>query len=150
MMYDPATDPAVINGIQEAYGFRRGDTVKHTNPYGMTFGPHTVIGFVQEPGATSLPENTVYIDSDSPWYPVKPSSLRKICGGQNQRENEQVYYSIEDGLENQIDKAETESEAISKCIASPNAKEVFAFRVIGEEFELIGCVFRKEEENKDE
>lgn len=63
---------------------------------------------------------------------------------------EKVANSIEDGLENQIDKAETESEAISKCIASPNAKEVFAFRVIGEEFELIGCVFRKEEENKDE
>lgn len=81
MMYDPATDPAVINGIQEAYGFRRGDTVEYTNPYGLTFGPHTVIGFVQEPGATSLPENTVYIDSDSLWYPVKPSCLRKIETG---------------------------------------------------------------------
>ena len=81
MMYDPATDPAVINGIQEAYGFRRGDTVESTTPYGLTFGPHTVIGFVQEPGATSLPENTVYIDSDSPWYPVKPSCLRKIETG---------------------------------------------------------------------
>lgn len=37
-MYNPAEDPAVVNGIQEAYGFRRGDVVEYTNPYGLTFG----------------------------------------------------------------------------------------------------------------
>lgn len=77
-MYNPAEDPAVINGIQEAYGFSRGDVVEYTNPNGLTFGPHVVVGFVQEPGKTALPNNTVYIDSDSPWYPVKPSSLMRI------------------------------------------------------------------------
>nr|DAM37335.1 MAG TPA: hypothetical protein [Caudoviricetes sp.] len=75
--YDPAGDPDVINGVQEAYGFRIGDLVDYTNPNGLTFGPHKVVGFVQNPDPAFLPDNTVYIDSDSPWYPVKPSSLRK-------------------------------------------------------------------------
>lgn len=77
-MYNPASDPVVINGIQEAYGFKRGDVVEYTNPYGLTFGPHVVVGFVQNPNPNFLPNHTVYIDSDSPWYPVEPSSLRKI------------------------------------------------------------------------
>lgn len=76
--YNPAKDPAVINGIQEAYGFKIGDRVEFTNPNGLTFGPRKVVGFVQKPDPDFLPENTVYIDSDSPWYPVKPSSLKKI------------------------------------------------------------------------
>lgn len=95
-MYNPAEDPAVINGIQEAYGFRRGDAVEYTNPYGLAFGPHTVIGFVREPGATSLPENTVYIDSDSPWCPVKPSSLRRVESDENDgSEREETMSSLE-------------------------------------------------------
>lgn len=76
--YNPAADPDVINGIQEAYGFKRGDVVEFTNPFGVTFGPHTVIGFVQNPEETSLPKNTVYIDIDCSWYPVPPSSLRLL------------------------------------------------------------------------
>ena len=76
--YDPASDPGVINGIQEAYGFKIGDLVYYTNPNGLRFGPHRVVGFVQIPAPDFLPDNTVYIDSDSPWYPVKPSSLKKI------------------------------------------------------------------------
>lgn len=81
--YNPANDPNVINGIQEAYGLKVGDQVEYTNPHGLTFDPHKVVGFVQNPDPGFLPENTVYIDSDSPWYPVKPSSLRKIdvCEG---------------------------------------------------------------------
>lgn len=77
-LYNPAVDPSVVNGIQEAYGFKIGDLVEYTNPYGNVFAPHIVVGFVQNPDPAFLPENTVYIDSDSPWYPVKPSSLRKI------------------------------------------------------------------------
>lgn len=76
--YNPANDPAVINGIQEAYGFKIGDEVEYTNPHGVKFGPRIVVGFVQNPDPDFLPDNTVYINSDSPWYPVKPSSLRKI------------------------------------------------------------------------
>jgi hypothetical protein len=76
--YNPSDDAAVINGIQEAYGFKAGDIVEYTNPYGLTFAPHKVVGFVQDPNPDLLPDNTVYIDSDSPWYPVKPLSLRKI------------------------------------------------------------------------
>ena len=80
-LYNPAVDPSVVNGIQEAYGFKIGDLVEYTNPSGMVFAPHVVVGFVQNPNPAFLPENTVYIDSDSPWYPVKPSSLRKIGAG---------------------------------------------------------------------
>ena len=79
--YSPANDPSVINGIQEAYGLKIGDIVEYTNPNGATFSPRIVVGFVQNPDPDFLPENTVYIDSDSPWYPVKPSSLRKLEGG---------------------------------------------------------------------
>lgn len=76
--YNPKDDPSVINGIQEAYGLKVGDLVEFTNPNGISFSPHKVVGFVQEPDPDFLPENTVYIDTDSYWYPVKPSSLKKI------------------------------------------------------------------------
>ena len=90
--YNPANDPAVINGTQEAYGFKRGDIVEYTNPDGVKFAPHIVIGFCEPekrvhnytiiPSGERVTEEricnrTVYIDSDSPWYPVEPSSLRK-------------------------------------------------------------------------
>lgn len=76
--YDPSKDLNVINGVQEAYGLKRGDLVEYTNRDGIKFSPHVVVGFVQNPTADFLPDNIVYIDSDSPWYPVKPSSLKKI------------------------------------------------------------------------
>ena len=76
--YNPVNDTAVVNGVQESYGFKIGDCVEYTNPNGLTFGPHKVVGFVENPSSDFLPENTVYIDTDSPWYPVKPSNLRKI------------------------------------------------------------------------
>ena len=78
--YNPAKDPAIINGIQEAYGFKRGDIVEYTNPNGVKFAPHTVLGFVQNPDTDFLPDNTVYLDKDSSWFPVEPLSLRKIGG----------------------------------------------------------------------
>lgn len=94
--YNPAADPSVINGIQEAYGFKIGDLVEYTNPNGAVFAPHVVVGFVQNPDPTFLPENTVYINSDSPWYPVKPSSLRKIgaCEGVAPCENANIKQGI--------------------------------------------------------
>ena len=77
MHYNPADDPKVINGIQEAYGFKIGDVVEYTNPYGLVFSPYVVVGFVQNPDPDFLPENVVYINSESPWYPVKASALKK-------------------------------------------------------------------------
>ena len=76
--YNPADDPDVINGIQEAYGFKIGDIVEYTNPNGVKFKPRIVIGFVQNPDPNFIPDNTVYINSDSPWYPVKPPNLIKL------------------------------------------------------------------------
>ncbi len=76
--YNPVNDPAVINGIQEAYGFKVGDKVEYTNLNGVVIAPRTIVGFVQNPDPDFLPNNTVYINSDSPWYPVRPESLRKI------------------------------------------------------------------------
>ena len=94
--YNPANDPAVINGVQEAYGFKRGDIVEYTNPDGIVFGPHIVIGFCEPEkrihnytvllsGERMTEERicnrTVYINSDSPWFPVLPSSLKKLDNG---------------------------------------------------------------------
>jgi len=94
--YNPANDPAVINGIQEAYGFKRGDKVMFTNDDGCVFGPHTVIGF-REPEKRihnytelysgerrtegKVCNRTVYIDYDCYWFPAKPENLTKIEGG---------------------------------------------------------------------
>jgi hypothetical protein len=72
--YNPADDPSVVGGIQKAHGFKAGDIVEYTNPNGITFGPHVVVGFAQDPNS----DRTVYIDSDSPWFAVKPRSLNKI------------------------------------------------------------------------
>lgn len=58
-------------------GLKIGDLVEYTNPAGIRFGPHKVTDF-RTPVPDFLPENTVYIDSDSPWFPVKPSQLRKL------------------------------------------------------------------------
>ncbi|MFR1698776.1 MAG: hypothetical protein ACLSU9_10930 [Anaerovoracaceae bacterium] len=76
--YNPAEDPAITGGIQEAYGFKRGALVEYTNEFGVKFGPHIVVGFVQKPDPNFLPNRTVYIDDDSPWFPVPPDSLKKI------------------------------------------------------------------------
>lgn len=91
--YDPAKDPAVINGKQEAYGFKRGDRVMFTNEYGGVFGPYTVIGFCEPETRTHeytdlytgerrteqrTCNRTVYINSDAYWFPKEPESLTKI------------------------------------------------------------------------
>jgi len=81
---NPANDPAVINGIQEVYGLKRGDKVEYTNDYGVKFAPRTVIGFVSDPPETDYEyTRMVYINSDSPWFPVDPARLRKIEGNED-------------------------------------------------------------------
>lgn len=71
--YNPAEDPKVINGLQEAEGFHRGDAIEFTNPNGVVFYPFHIIGFLQED------ENTkVYLDFDCYWYAVPITSIRKV------------------------------------------------------------------------
>lgn len=57
-----------------------------------------------------------------------------------------VYFSIEDGNDLQLDIAHTRGDAIRKCKENPEAREVFAFRMIGENHELLSCVFSKDNE----
>ena len=72
--------------------FKVGDVVKFTNDYGVEFQPHKVIGF-------TTPENEQHgrfidIDTDAPWFPVKPESLTKICDGY--RKGDQVVWNDPD------------------------------------------------------
>lgn len=53
--------------------FSVGDKVSFVNDYGVRFDNRTVVGFDLEP----LCGRYIYIDSDSPWMPVRPSHLRK-------------------------------------------------------------------------
>lgn len=55
-----------------------GDIVEYTNGNGVKFFPRIVTGFRKPNPPDFLPENVVYINSDSPWYPVKPSRLKKV------------------------------------------------------------------------
>jgi hypothetical protein len=77
-LYNPAFDPEVTNGIQEAYGFAVGDVVEYTNSDDVKLGPYTIVGFVQNPDPNFRPDATVYISSDSPWFSVSPSSLNLL------------------------------------------------------------------------
>ena len=52
-----------------------------------------------------------------------------------------VYFTVEDGNENCIERYEDEELAIAECINNPKAKEVFEF--INDE--LVGCVYNKTE-----
>lgn len=63
--------------------------------------------------------------------------------GENKTE---VYFSIEDGNDLQLDIAHTREDAIRKCKENPDAREVFAFRMFGENHELLSCVFSKDNE----
>jgi len=92
-LYDPSKDPAVINGLQEAYGFKRGDIVEYINEYGGTQGPFTITGFCEPKKRTynytelysgeqkteeRICNKTVYLNWDCCWFPVDPASLRKM------------------------------------------------------------------------
>jgi hypothetical protein len=56
-----------------------GDKVTYTNPNGVVFPGHTVVGFCDWDWDTF--KGRVFIDSDSPWFPVEESSLT-IEGGE--------------------------------------------------------------------
>lgn len=51
-----------------------------------------------------------------------------------------MYYTVEDGKENCLDKKYSKDEAIQSCKEHGDAKEVFEFN---DNDELIGCVYKK-------
>ncbi len=53
--------------------WRVGDVVNFTNDYGVTFGPHAVVGFTL-PG-DELHGRVVYLDYDCYWFPAHSSDL---------------------------------------------------------------------------
>ena len=50
-----------------------GDIVTFTNDYDVSFGPHKVRGFTKIENV--LHGRFIYIDTDSPWFPVDPNQL---------------------------------------------------------------------------
>ena len=50
------------------------DSVMFTNDYGVTFGPHEILGFAKG----NLRGRYVYLDYDCFWFPAKIESLEKI------------------------------------------------------------------------
>lgn len=55
--------------------FKVKDLVKFTNDYGVEFGPYKILGY-------TTPENVlhgrfIHVNSDSPWFPVKPEQLTR-------------------------------------------------------------------------
>lgn len=53
--------------------FKIGDIVKFTNDYGVEFEPRTIIGFTTPKDI--LHGRFIHIDTDAPWFPVKPEQL---------------------------------------------------------------------------
>lgn len=51
-----------------------GDKVTYTNPNGVVFPGHIVTGFYD--GDRDTFKGCVFIDSDSPWFPVKKENLK--------------------------------------------------------------------------
>jgi len=74
--YNPANDPEVTGGKQEAFGFKIGDVVEYTNDNGAKFSPRKIIGFV--PGRKQEGKRTIYLNKDAPWYAVRPDQLRLL------------------------------------------------------------------------
>lgn len=63
----------MVNTPPEPCEFKLGDNVKFTNDYGVSFEPHKIIGFTKP--EHKLHGRFIHIDTDAPWFPVKPESL---------------------------------------------------------------------------
>ena len=65
-----------------------GDTVLFTNDYGVTFGPHEVLGFCR-PDSFLCPHRypededcgIVFSDNDAYWFPDRPGQLTLVQKG---------------------------------------------------------------------
>ena len=69
-------DNEMVNNPPRPCDLKIGDTVKFTNDYGVEFEPHKIIGFTKP--EHELHGRFVHIDTDAPWFPVKPESLTRI------------------------------------------------------------------------
>lgn len=63
----------MVNESPMPCDFKIGDIVKFTNDYGVEFGPHKVLGYTTPEDV--LHGRFIHIDTDAPWFPVKPESL---------------------------------------------------------------------------
>ena len=79
---DKAVKEAIKNGhfLQEpANGedlkYKIGDRVKFTNPYGVTFHNHTILGYVPSDHALYKYGKRYFIDTDCFWFPKTEESL---------------------------------------------------------------------------
>ena len=75
-LHDATTPFAPENG--EPLKFNIGDKVTYVNDFGCIFEGYTIIGIMNRDDYESLncSGRRYYIDSDSPWMPVKESNLR--------------------------------------------------------------------------
>jgi len=55
--------------------FKVGDLAKFTNEYGVEFGPYTILGYTRPEDV--LHGRFIHVNSDSPWFPVKPEQLTR-------------------------------------------------------------------------
>jgi hypothetical protein len=55
-----------------------GQKVLYTNNYGVTFGPHKIIGFCKGDGLLFKYGRHIYLDFDSYWCPVAESGLEVV------------------------------------------------------------------------
>ena len=66
-------DVTIADSLPET-GLCKGQNVMFTNDYGISFGPHEILGF----DAQSLGGRCVYIDHDSYWLPCRPEQLTLV------------------------------------------------------------------------
>lgn len=64
----------------------KGQMVMFTNDYGVTFGPHEVLGFTPQPTSWG---GCVYFDHDAYWHPAKPEQLSPVQDKYNTGKEEQ-------------------------------------------------------------
>jgi hypothetical protein len=64
----------VVDSLPET-DLHKGQQVMFTNDFGISFGPHEILGFATEPIKSG---GCVYFDHDSFWMPCNPSQLTPV------------------------------------------------------------------------
>ena len=64
--------------IAKGCKLRVGQSVNFTNDYGVTFGPHKIIGFDKGEGLLFKYGKHIYLDFDCYWCPVAEASLEVL------------------------------------------------------------------------
>ena len=66
-------DNEMVNTPPQPCDWKVGDVVKFTNDCGVEFEPLRIIGFAKP--EHELHGRFVHLDTDAPWFPVRPESL---------------------------------------------------------------------------